>query len=234
MVKRKQFLLLIFGITGSLLMMWVLQKSVQNTLARQTIAPEYIPQTPNGFTLPITIPGTTLQAKEISAYEGPFLEDGYGQEVVDIAALHIYNTGDLEVRNACITLQTEDSSYVFYGTHIPPGATVVLLEINACTYRLSKIQDCFGWQEISNQIQQDGVLVTDKDNGTLIVKNTTEQTLKNVCLYYKSWLSPPDVYMGGITYSVTIPLLTPGQEEMLCPDRYATGYSKVVSIVADP
>lgn len=227
-------MLLLFGITGSLLMAWALQRSVQNTLTREVFVPEPVLQTPNGFDLPVTIPGTTLQAMEISAYEGPFLEDGYGQEVVNIAALHVYNTGQQEVLNACVTLQMEDTAYVFYGGHIPPGATVVFLERNARAYRQSAVKDCSGWQEISHQKQVEGLSITDKDNGTLIVTNTTDKTLYNLCLYYKAWLSPPDVYMGGITHSIIIPQLAPDQTEMLCPDRYATGYSKVVSAVADP
>lgn len=225
-------MLLILGIAGSLLMAWVLWEVAQNDLTKETFAPDQV--TPNGFNLPLTIPGTTLQLKEISAYEGPFLEDGSGQEVVNIAALHVYNTGEREVRNACITLQLENDDYVFYGEHIPPGATVVLLEMHTAAYQKGSITDYSGWQETTEQEQLTGLHITDKDNGTLIVTNTSNQTLRNVCLYYKSWLSPPDVYMGGITYSVMIPLLAPGQTEMLCPDHYATGYSKVVSVVATP
>ncbi len=217
-----------------MLMVWALQESVQSTLTKEAFASAQVPPTPAGITLPVTVPGTTLLAKQLSAYEGPFLEDGSGREVVNIAALHIYNTGDREVRNACITLQTEKDSYVFYGEHIPVGASVVLLEIHAGAYQQSAIKDCSGWQETTDQKQVEGLFITDKDNGTLVVTNTSDRTLHNLRLYYKSWLSPPDVYMGGITHCVTIPMLTPGQTEMLCPDRYATGYSKVVSVVEDP
>ena len=215
-------------------MAWMLQESVQGTRTKEVFAQEQtIPQY-NEITLPVTIPGTTLLAEQLSAYEGPFLEDGAGQEGVDIAALHIYNAGEQEVQNACITLQMDIGNYVFYGEHIPSGATVVLLEMRASPYQKSIIKNCTGWQATSDKAQQDGVLITDKDNGTLIVTNITNNTLKNLRLYYKSWLSPPGVYMGGITYSVTIEQLLPGQTEMLCPDRYATGYSKVVSVVTEP
>ncbi|MBR2938040.1 MAG: hypothetical protein IKB80_06100 [Oscillospiraceae bacterium] len=230
----KRFLLLILGFAGSMLMVWALQESVKNTLTKEAFASVQAPQMPTGITLPVTVPGTSLVAQEISAYEGPFLEDVSGREVVNIAALHIYNTGEREVRYACITLQTEKDSYVFYGEHIPVGATVVLLEIHAGVYQQSPIKDCSGWQETTDQKQVDGLIITDKDNGTLVVTNTTGRTLYNLRLYYKSWLSPPGVYMGGISHCVTIPVLAPGQTEMVCPDRYATGYSKVVSVVEDP
>lgn len=215
-----------------MLMVWALRESVHRMLTKEVFSSNYTPQTE--IQLPVMVPDTTLLAQQISSYEGPFLEDSYGQEVVNIAALHVYNTGELEVLNACITLQMEHGSYIFYGGHIPPGETVVLLEMNAGVYRKSVIKDCSGWQETTEQKQVEGLSISDKDNGTLVVTNTTDQPLHNLCLYYKCWLSPPDVYMGGLTYSVTIPLLAPGQTQMLCPDRYATGYSKVVSVVADP
>ena len=227
-------MLLVLGIAGSLFMMWMLQESVQRTRTKEALAQEQVHSQHNEITFPVTVPGTALLAEQLSAYEGPFLEDGSGQEVIDVAALHIYNTGEREVHNACITLQMETGSYVFYGDHIPPGATVVLLEMRARAYQQGAIKNCSGWQAISDVAQQEGILITDKDNGTLVVTNTTDKTLYNLHLYYKSWLSPPDVYMGGITYSVTVPLLAPGQTEMLCPDRYATGYSKVVSVTTDP
>ena len=233
MMKRRRLLLLFFGIVGSVLMVWFLQKSVNNTPVKEVFATESVHQTSDGFGLPFTIPGTTLQATEMSAYDGPFLEDGSGREVVNVAALHVYNNGEKEIRRACIILQTDHGRYVFYGRHLPPKATVVLLEMDCVAYQKGRINDCSGWQELSEQPPIEGIAITDRDNGTLIVTNTTDVHLQNLQLFYKAWLSPPDVYVGGITYSVTIPHLAPGQTELLFPDRYATGYSKVVSVIAE-
>lgn len=212
----------------------LLAKSVQSAHTKDVFMPTHQPQSSARVELPVSVPGTSLQAQSISVYEGPFLEDESGREVVDVAALHIYNTGKQEILSACITVQYEDESYVFYGEHIPPEATVVLLEMDAKAYRQEAITDCSGWQELSDRTQQQGILITDQDYGTLVVTNTTDQALRNISLYYKNWLSPPDVYIGGITYSASILQLAPGQTRMLLPDHYATGYSKVVSVTADP
>lgn len=68
--------------------------------------------------------------------------------------------------------------------------------------------------------------------GTVLVSNSADRTLYDVQLYYKSWLSPPDVYMGGITYAAGIPVLLPGQTVCLYPPHYAAGYTKVLFVTA--
>lgn len=184
--------------------------------------------------LPYAVPGTTLIAEKISGYDGPFFEDGTDKEVVNICALHVKNVGIKEVRNAAIFLSREDAGLAFYAEHIPPGATVVLLEITAAPFYEGSFAACTGSQMITtdNGVLQE-IAITDKSLGTLIVTNISDQPLYNLNLYYKAWLSPPDVYVGGISYSVQLPLLMPGQTAYLYPNHYASGYSKVVSATAD-
>ena len=77
---------------------------------------------------------------------------------------------------------------------------------------------------------QEKIAVADRAMGTLVVTNISQEPVENVRIYYKAWLSPPDVYMGGKSYVITIPALQPGQTEFLYPDHYACGFSKVVSV----
>jgi len=230
-MRAKRFALLILGLAGSALAAVVLYISVEGAL------PVHVPtmEEPQTFiTLPYAVPGTDLLVEKISYYEGPFLEDGTDREVVDIPALHIYNTGNDKILRTCITLHMSDSVYVFYGEHLLPGATTVLLEKDAKCYRKGDISSCTGWQEKERDDSLEGVQITEVNMGTLAVTNLTEKKLNNLCLYYKSWLSPPDVYMGGITYRIHIPEILPGQTEYLYPYHYAAGYTKVVSVTSDP
>lgn len=187
-----------------------------------------------GVSLPTAISGTNLIAQKISSYEGPFLEDGTDREVVDVAALHVYNSGNTEVYKARIALFWSDGFYIFEADHIPAGETVVILESNGSLYRKGNYIQCNGWQELGQEIAIPGaVSVTDIALGTVVVNNLTDETLRNVCVYYKTWLSPPDVYIGGITYMVQIPVLLPRQSKHLYPYHYAVGYSKVVAVDID-
>lgn len=229
--------MLILGFAGSVFAAVTLCISAEGILAETAAHPEApaLMETQPILTdsLSVAVPGTTLRIEKLSSYDGPFLEDRSDREVVNVAALHVHNADDKEILKACVTLWYGNVLYVFYGEHIPPGATVILLESNGMRYREEAVSHCNGWQETANYISREDISVTDRAMGTLIVTNLTDKTFQNVCLYYKSWLSPPEVYVGGITYETRLPLLLPGQSLYLYPDHYATGYSKVVSVTAD-
>lgn len=228
-MRARRFALLVLGFAGSVLAVAMLYISVEGALP--DLAPA-MTEPVTSITLPYAVPDTDLIVQQISYYEGPFLEDGTDREVVDIPALHLYNAGACEILRTCITVHTSDTAYVFYGEHLPPDATTVLLEKDAKPYRRGDISACTGWQERGTDTPLQGVQITEVDMGTISVTNLTDNTLRNVRIYYKSWLSPPGVYMGGNTYQVVIPVFLPGQTDYLHPDHYAAGYTKVVLVVS--
>lgn len=234
-LRRVAFL--IIGFAGSVLAVAMLYISaagfsiVQNTPSMPVDEPRTYEEV-KVVSLPAPVPGTTLLIEKICSYDGPYLEDGSDMEVVNIAAVYICNAGSKWLSKASITLQYDETVYTFSGKCIPPGGTVVLLEQSAKPYRQDYFSSCCGWQETAKQEPIQGITVTDRAMGTLIVFNTTENTLYDVNIHYKTWLSPPDVYMGGITYTVQIPFLQPGQSATVYPHHYASGYSKVVCVMA--
>jgi len=233
--------LLLLGIAGGVLAAATLFVSAENTYITNCINNQISSET--GFSpsddqepilFPVRIRGTTLVAESISTYEGPFLEDGSNTEVVGIAALAVRNTGYDEVAKCYIELRSSDDCYSFYGEHIPSGATVLLLECGCSLYKKSGFLDCRGWQ-ITTQLAMDVrqyVMIEEQSLGTLFVTNISDKPLSGVQINYKSWLSPPNIFVGGISYSVDISLLLPGQTQILYPYHYACGFSKVVSVTA--
>lgn len=227
------------GILGSVVTASALYFSAEDTLhifldEENTVKQESTGSLSESISLPVAVSGTNLIAQKLSPYEGPFLEDGTDREVVDVAALQVYNSGASEVNKARIALFWSDGFYIFEADHIPPGETVVILERSASLYRQRDYIQCNGWQELGQKdaVSKD-VSVTDMALGTVVVSNLTDETLRNVCVYYKTWLAPPDIYVGGITYMVQIPVLLPNQSKNLYPYHYAVGYSKVVAVDAD-
>lgn len=229
-MRARRFALLFLGLVGSVLMSALLYISVEGTLPKTE---RLTMETRGVIRLPYAIPNTDLIAQQISYYEGPFLEDGTDREVVDIPALHLYNVGSCEILRTCVTVHISDVAYMFYGEHLPPGETTVLLEKNAKLYKKGDITSCTGWQERGAVPILQGVQITEINMGTLSVTNLTEEPLPNLRLHYKSWLSPPGVFMGGITYCAEIPILLPGQTAHLQPYHYAAGYTKVISVITD-
>ena len=227
------------GILGSVVTASALYFSAEDTLnmfldEKNTMKQESISSLSENISLPAAISGTNLIAQKLSSYEGPFLEDGTDREVVDIAALHVYNSGDTAIYKTRIALFWSDGFYIFEADHIPAGETVVILERSGSSYREGDYIQCNGWQELGqgDAVSKD-VSVTDMALGTVVVSNLTDETLRNVCVYYKTWLAPPDIYVGGITYMVQIPVLLPKQSKNLYPYHYAVGYSKVVAVNVD-
>lgn len=230
---------MVLGILGSVVSASALYFSAEDSL-KQTIDIDNTAKIENvitlteRITLPIAVSGTDLIAQKLSSYEGPFLEDGTDREVVDIAALHVYNGGTMEVNKARIVLIWSNGFYMFEADHIPPGETVVVLEKNCSLYRKRDYMQCNGWQELgSNNAISNDISVVEIALGTVIVNNLTDETLRNVCVYYKTWLAPSNIYVGGITYMVQIPVLLPKQSKSLYPYHYAVGYSKVVAVDID-
>ena len=74
--------------------------------------------------------------------------------------------------------------------------------------------------------------MTEMDMGTLAVTNVSDAALCEVWLYYKSYLSQPGIYVGGITYKAGLQWIGPGQTVQISPLHYACGYSGIVRISA--
>lgn len=236
----KRVALLVLGTIGSFFAVTMLYISAEGIIAgkeRPQFSTFTEPLQENLVTttdcvFPYKVPGTTLIAQKIFPYDGPFLEDGSDREVFDVAALQICNIGSREISKAYIEIKLDDSILTFYGEHIPPGIPVLLLECDAKTYGQGSLTACTGWQIVSesNIVTEKEISITDRPMGTVAVTNLTEHSIHSICLYYKSWLSPPNIYVGGITYFVNIPILEPGQTEYLYPQHYASGFSKIVSV----
>ena len=104
----KRIVLLVLGISGGVIAAVILYISAVNVQAERK-PPEVLPApTQNSITLPTGVSGTTLIAQRLSAYDGPFLEDGSDWEVFGIAALLVYNGGSKELRSAKIELIFKD------------------------------------------------------------------------------------------------------------------------------
>lgn len=235
-------MLLLLGMAGSLLVATVLYTSAKGIVAQSyvNLSEPNEPSQPitsneefasEEIYLPTWISGTSILVERLCAYDGPFLEDGSDAEVINIAALLVKNIGSYELQRAEITLHFGSETMVFYGEHIPAGATIALLEKNATPYCAKQFTACTGWQEIVQQpnIGKD-IAITENPDSSICVTNLTGSTIQHLSLYYKSWLSPPNVYVGGITYQLEIPQLLPGQTQQIYPSHYASGYSKVVSL----
>jgi hypothetical protein len=152
-----------------------------------------------------------------------------------VAALLVRNTGTVGIEYARITLQQNGREMTFDATYIPPKGSVLLLEeekqpytdapVTQCRYR-TVIPGDFDLSKREIRIEEEGM-------GSLKVTNLTDQPMGCVRVFYKHHEGQADLYVGGITYSVVIPDLQPGETRIITPYRYACGYALVVAVVEE-
>ena len=181
---------------------------------------------------PCSVEGTSLIAQYLAAYEGPYMEDGTNEHAVDIAAIVLENSGEQGIEFVTVTLCWENGEYVFEATSIPPQSSILVLEKSCQTYRVGQWTRCYGNQKLyQGEWNGSGIFAADYGLGELIVTNLTEDVLKNITVYHKAYLSPPDIYVGGVSYETNILQLMPGESVRIMPTNYAVGGSKITRII---
>ena len=184
---------------------------------------------------PFVLEYTSLVAQKLIAYDGAYLEDGLEENVVEIAALVLENTGTTGIEYAQIVLLQGGRELYFDATYIPPKSRVLLLEDNKQSYSDAPVTACRCRTVIPGAFDRAERTVSVKETGmcTLEVTNLTEQEMGCVRIYYKLHEGEADLYVGGITYSTVIPNLLPGETRSVTPYRYASGYAQVVAVVPE-
>ncbi len=188
------------------------------------------PQETDVLHFPFIVEGTTLIANSLAMYEGDMIENETERFLVDAAALEVYNFGTEEIELAEVKLKFDQDELVFFGTNIPAGGRVLIIEQSGKGWTQEPCGACYGWVQYTEEPPlPDGVLLLqDVDMGTVAVTNTTEKTLNDIWLFYKHYLYEDALYLGGITYIEVIPWIRPGQTLQIKPEYYASGYSKFI------
>ncbi len=185
--------------------------------------------------LPWSFQYTSLVAQALVYYDGPYWENGATEDVFGVAALLLQNTSTIGIEYARVQLTQDGQELIFDATYIPPKASVLILEENQAPFSDGPVTDCQCKTVIPGNFDMEQRQVEVNDNGLtgLSVTNLTEETLSRVRVYYKHYYAPEDLYQGGITYSVMLTELLPGETRMLRPYRYAAGYSKAVAVIVE-
>ena len=189
----------------------------------------------DAYDLPCAFPYTALVARELTAYDGPSLEDGAEVTREGVAALVLENTGTVGIEFARIILVQNNQELCFDATYIPPRAKVLILEKNGMPYSDLPVEECrvrtvipgsYDWAKDRIGIEEHGL-------GSLAVTNLTDQPIRCTRVFYKQHHGETDLYIGGITFSAVLNDLLPGETRVITPYRYACGYSAIVAVVTE-
>ena len=195
-------------------------------------SPSVYPLGQQKVALPFTFPGTKLTAQALAMYEGPFAEDGSEDAVTNVAALILHNAGETGIAYAEVELMLEDRQYRFTVTSLPPGGKVLVPETSRQPFQQSEITQCHCVELVEGKLNlvQDSLRITQNGMAGVVLENTSETELRNVCLYYKLYVNAQDMYVGGVTYRYPVGTLLPGQRLEVIPEHFVWGYSAIVDV----
>lgn len=215
-----------FGILAALATLWITTVGCKASATQPEVN---ILQTDTGsISDEIEISCTPLIVKQLAAYDGKFFEDGSGREVVDVAAVMLYNSSDRLIPYACLTVYTENCKYNFDAFMLPPKSSVLVPEKSAQKLTETAITDTFGWTTVKNTVQRPALEIREQGMGCLQIKNLSGKKLRNLTVFYKNYITDGDFYVGGRAFSVCVDQILPGDTAMVFPDHYAAGYSRVI------
>lgn len=179
---------------------------------------------------PIAVTDTYLIAQYPVLYEGPYIEDGSAEYVVDVAAIVLFNTARTGIEQAKVELLWDGGKYVFEAQMLPPRQMVMVLDKTRQKFEQHAWTECVGIQKMGEGewLKQQELLVEETGDIEIIVKNRTEQTMHDIRIYYKSYLPGNQLYIGGITYCAGVETLAPGACVKIRPYCYVKNYSQIV------
>ena len=183
------------------------------------------------ISFPYSISDTGLVVEQISPYSGYYLEDASDDEISNVAAIVLTNNGgDLDFVG--IGIAQGDRSLAFSASQVPAGATVIIQEQSRAAYEDGNYYSCTATTTESDgfQASTDTIRVEDNGDNSFLVANIGEETVPEVRVFFKNYLPEEDVYVGGITYNVTVTDLEPGMATIVTPGHYDSNYSIIMDI----
>ena len=174
-----------------------------------------------------------LVAEEILAYDGPFWEDGSGEEVSRVAALMLSNTGSRMIEFAAVTVEQGGKLLHFFVYDLPPENRCLVAEWQRQPYSAEEPQLCqirtirWGRQELSRE-EVDYVGTDER----LTVVNRTPRT-QNILVRYKRYDEEKGYFLGGMAFSSHFFEAEPQKPKTLAPWHYHAGQARVVSVTLE-
>lgn len=154
-----------------------------------------------------------LYCLEFTAYSGIYVEDGKNEEIENVAAILVENRADVFLDKATVKYKYGDKTAAFLVTGLPAGGKCWVLEADKMVI---DGKHSFEFEDCVSAFKEEAVLSTDKltttsEDNSVTIKNISEDTLENVCVYYKNTMDD-GVYLGGITYMMNFGTLEPGED----------------------
>lgn len=153
----------------------------------------------------------------------------------DVYALGITNTSDRTIESLTLVYNNGDKDLTFYAEMIPAGWTIVVMDAEgteATTTNLSYVSCDLTYLEAGREVSNE-VELTETSNGTVIVKNMSEETMPAITVYYRDVDYMGNILAGRCFRATTTIELTPGWQEELETEQWLPSCVIVNVVVED-
>lgn len=180
---------------------------------------------------PYEIPDAPLVAEELICYQGPYWEDGSGEQLENVAGLMVYNPTEQMVQSAAFAVDTPGETLYFYVSWLPPGSRCLVLEMNRQEYTSESVSRCRLVSVRWTYSQLSGRQVDYVGLGSMVtITNREDRIHSRVVVWYKRYASEGEYYLGGAAFSACLLHLQPGEQRMLKPEIYDSANARIVRI----
>lgn len=164
-------------------------------------------------------------------YSGQYVENGRDEPVESVAAILITNQSDEYLEYATLTFDIDGNAGNFIVTGLPSGASAWVMDANRLVIESGA---AFTYLECVSSFRDDVHVSSDKinltaDGNMMTATNVSEETLKEVVVYYRGKHSDGN-YLGGITYTANFGTLEPGASTEVLAGHYSAANSEVVRV----
>ena len=185
-----------------------------------------------GLTFPYVIPHTSIRVDAVRSYDGIYLEDGSDEEIQNVPAVILTNTGDTCIEYAEIVLTGNEETFVFKITGFSAGSTLVAMEKEKKSFREqiyeSAAAETAETEEFS--LRENQVRIDELEDGKLKITNISGQDIPGLRIFYKFHMPEENVYVGGITYTAKLQNLKAGSSMEIMTTHFASGSSRIIRV----
>ena len=172
-----------------------------------------------------------LTVERIATFSGVYVEDSSDEPVKNVASVLVTNETDQFLDLGTLIYEIDGKEAKFIVTGLPAGASAWVMEAG----RITATNDSeFKQKSCTTVFRQNAVFeiegATLQSSGNMLrVENNSDETLKNVAVYYKT-IHTDGNYFGGITYMAVIGDVAPRESAEKFAGHFREGWTDVVRV----
>lgn len=188
---------------------------------------------PPAQTFPCALGELSVTVVSTASYDGPFLEDGSGEELTGVAAVVVENTGGTVIQKGALQLRCRERTLVFTFFALPPGSRALVLEAEGRGWEEDPVIGCSGWVCRAYPEDNGAVSAFGVSDGRLAVTNHADTQADRVAVMYKTFDPGSGMFLGGIAYEAVVEALQPGETREVLAWRYCPERSAIVGVYTE-